>query len=282
MVHVKKIFAPLLFLAALLGVWAFACGRYSPATLPDASVSPPHLFGAGPNPSPACLVSDNGGAYTAAAPNGINVSANDPVSIQLASYAGVRSWSLTVFGLDEVTLSSPPVLTYSIGPPATYSFTYPNSTGRAVLLQSVVNGGVNVNGVKQSSYVTTIGVFSLTAAGQRVLATGETIETCPAGWVCDWNAQVRALNTGVVGGIYTTTLGVTALTSNATSYQLGFDTVFSTAKNTTPNAGTGVTVLIASPVVVSADVSFNTGSSSSVSTVTTDICTPVVFSRLAQ
>jgi hypothetical protein len=256
-VHVRRfLFVLLLLVGGVIG----ACGRTDQKTLPPDGGS--HLFGFGPNPSPACLVSDNGGGYVAAAPNGINVTAGDTVTVKLASYAGVRSWQLTVFGLDE--LSTAPALTYSAGPPANYSFTFPNAAGRTVLLQSVVNGGTNVNGVKQSSYATTIGIFTLTASsGQRVLATGETFETCLAGWICDVNAQTRANNNGVYGGLYSSTSASLVLTTALTTYQVTFDSTSAPVKNTSISSN-GVKVAIAAPVWVSASVSLNTGTNSTI------------------
>ena len=261
----KKLFAPLLVCVAFLGALAFACGRsVSLAPPPDASSQeePSHKFGFGPNPSPLCVVSDNGGAYAAASPNGINVTGGDSISIQLASYAGVRSWQLTVYGLDE--LSTAPALSYSVGPPGTYSFTFAPFAGRAVILQSVVNGGVNINGVRVPSYTTTIGIFTLTASGQRVLATGETFETCQAGWICDWNAQTRAINNGLYGGLYTSTDAASvSLTSLGTFYQVTYDTTFSTSKNTS-TSGNGTKVLIAVPVLVSSYFTFFTSAPATV------------------
>lgn len=154
-------------------------------------------LGFGVSPSPLCLISVNGGGYTAAAPYGISVPAGAAISVQLASTAGVRSWSLTSYGLDEI--SSTPSLSFAAGPPNTYSLAFMNATGRALLLQSVVNGGVDVNGVKQASYTTTLGLFSL-INGLRVLAQGETIESNPAGWIADFNVFVRNGGGGGGGG----------------------------------------------------------------------------------
>ena len=196
-----------LTLAALVG-GLYCIGKSigtSGSLLEPANGITEHL-GYGITPSPACNVLDNstdGGSYQPARPNGINVSPGDSVTVELASTSGVRSWSLSVFGLDDQTNASPPSLTFAAGPPNSYSFTFPNATGRAVLLQSVVNGGVDVNGTHQPSYTTTIGIFSLTPQGLRTLALGETFESCPVGWVCDVNSIIR----GGSGGGTTTAAG---------------------------------------------------------------------------
>ena len=177
-----------------------------------------HRMGFGIQPSPACLVQDGAGAFLSAAPYGVNVGAGDTITVELASYSGTRSWSLTVFGLDDLTNPSPPILAYNVGPPINYTFTYPVALGRAVLLKSVVNGGVDVNGVVQPSYTMTIGVFSLTSIGTRVLAMGETFETCPVGWVCDVNNTIRSATGGIAsvyGGIHTSSLATIAFDGGA-------------------------------------------------------------------
>jgi hypothetical protein len=225
---------PHLSLLALLLATLVGCSHADRAEHPsdagtDATLATSeHRLRSGASPSPACLVSDNGGAYNPASPNGVTVSGGDTVAVRLASTAGVQSWALAVFGADE--LSSFPALTFAPGPPNTYSFTFPAAAGRAVLLQSTVNGGVDVNGVQHPEYTTTIGVFSL-VNGARVLGSGETNESCPAGWVCDVNRAIRLAGAS----------GVPTVPTDAGLYGLLVDggaTSWSTIGNTTnlPNA----------------------------------------------
>ena len=180
----------------------------------------------------------------------------DTITVQLLSYAGVRSWSITVYGLDELTNPSPPVLSYSLGPPANYSFTFPSAAGRTVLLKSVVNGGVDVNGVMQPSYTTTIGTFSVLVTGARVLAMGETFETCPVGWICDVNQSIRGLTGGIYGGVYTS--GSSASLPDASVFvPLAFGTPLTVSRNVDAGGAT-VQVELSGDVLVAGDLSIET------------------------
>lgn len=148
-------------------------------------------------PSPACLVKDGSGSFVATT-GGVNVTAGNTITVQLSSETGVRTWTLEVFGVDE--LSSAPVLTFSAGPPLQYTFTFPNASGRSIGLRSTINGGVDVNGVAQESYVSTFGCFTL-VSGLRTLFSGETGESNAAGWIADFNAFIRTGGgTGFVAG----------------------------------------------------------------------------------
>src|SRR5437667_105929 len=65
-------------------------------------------------PSPLVLVSDGGGPFNPAAPTGVNVTPGNTITVKLASETGVnRGWSLTVFGLDDLRLASPPAASTS-------------------------------------------------------------------------------------------------------------------------------------------------------------------------
>ena len=144
-------------------------------------------------PSPACTVN---GSATA---NGVDVSTASTITIQLASLAGVSSWSITCIGRDEV--ASAPTLSVNSGT-RTATFTS-GSKGSAYLFESVVNGGVDANGTAQSSYTTRFAVFVLTAGGARVGAyelTTEGNSTC--GWTAIMNAAVRRSDVASSGGAF--------------------------------------------------------------------------------
>lgn len=139
--------------------------------------------------SPLVVVQNQTGPFLEASPNGINATPGNTIRVRLLDDADVSSWSLTVFGLDD--LSSAPVLTLAAGLPREYSFAFPNALGRAVLLYSVVNEGRDRNGVTQQSYGTTVGIWSLTGDGKRVLAVNQSFEGSIYGWISDWNSFVR-------------------------------------------------------------------------------------------
>ena len=79
----------------------------------------------------------------------------------------------------------------------TATFTAPQP-GSAIILKSVVNGGVDSNGTNQASYTTTLGVYVLATTGYRTGAAGEKLEGSAAfGWITKINPVVR--NTAVLG-----------------------------------------------------------------------------------
>lgn len=179
-----------------------------------------------PNPSPNCVAQDGSGAFVATTPTGLNVTPGNTITVKLASYAGVSSWSLTIYGLDE--LSSPPALTYTPGATPSYSFTFPNAVGRAVGFSSVVNGGVDANGVHQASYSGTFGLFTTTALSLRVLFTNETFEGNAAGWIADFNAITRLGGGGAgadANSIRTVPVDATASSPGVTGATLRYDSI---------------------------------------------------------
>lgn len=145
-----------------------------------------------PAPSPLCTVADGVGAPQATT-NGVDVTPGNTITIQLASLAGVRTWSCTVVGQDdEVT---PPTVTIN-STTKTATFTAPAGQW-AIIFQSQINGGVDEDGRAQASYTTTFGVFSVGVGGYRLFASNERYEGSSSfGWITKLNALIRAL----VGG----------------------------------------------------------------------------------
>jgi hypothetical protein len=140
--------------------------------------------------SPVCLAAINAGPFISTT-NGINVAANDTISVKLADTTGVTTWFLEVFGIDE--LSSAPTLTgvnpitHQVATPSTVvTFTFPNATGRAVILRSTVQGTGGPN-------ATTFEFYTLTAHNRRVGAFGETLEgNTVSGWLAIFNPLIRS------------------------------------------------------------------------------------------
>ena len=154
--------------------------------------------------SPACNVKDGAGAYNSTS-GGNNVTPGNTISIQLASQAGVGSWSISCVYTDDLSVASAVTSSLSIdnlNKVATY--TAPAS-GRAYIFQSRINGGVDINGVLQPSYTSTLGIYTVAASGNRVVAANETVEgNATFGWVTVLNAVARsgggASPTGAAGG----------------------------------------------------------------------------------
>lgn len=140
-------------------------------------------------PSPAVYVQDGGGAQVTTPP--IDVVAGDTITIGLVSTAGVNTWAIVLYGQDESV--SPPTLTIN-NTTKTATFTAPSAPW-TLIYKSTVNGGVDINGVSQSSYSATVGIHCKTGAGTRLGASNETLESnATTGWVGKLNASIRGSN----------------------------------------------------------------------------------------
>jgi hypothetical protein len=163
--------------------------------------------------SPDCLVADNAGPFEPTT-DGVDVGPGDTVSITLATPFGVGNWFLKVYGTDELTTAPTltnvdPVTGKVTSTTSTVTFVYPGAPlGRAIILQSTVTQGA-------SSAQTTFEVYSLTAAGHRVGAVGETREgDTNYGWAATVNPIIRAAGTSpgtitvaelpIVAGVFST------------------------------------------------------------------------------
>lgn len=139
------------------------------------------------NPSPICTVKDGAGAAQVTT-NGVNVTATNTITIALTSTAGVDEWTIELYGKDELVAA--PTLTID-NTLKTATFTAP-AAGSALIFRSTVNNGREINGVVQSTYVATFGVYVLTANGLRVAAINETLEgSATSGWVTKINTLIR-------------------------------------------------------------------------------------------
>lgn len=139
--------------------------------------------------SPVCEVKDGSGAWVSTT-NGADVTPGNVIGVRLADGAGADVWTLTAIGSDDTTDFSAivPVVDMTT---KTSTFTMPADTGRAIILQSKVNNGRDVNGANEA-LTTTLGIFAL-AGGLRVLAINERFESDAVyGWIKDLNAVIRA------------------------------------------------------------------------------------------
>ncbi len=149
--------------------------------------------------SPLCEVKDGAGAYGSTT-NGVNVTPANTITIRLISQAGVDSWSITCATTDELSVAATVTASLTIDTLAkTATFTAPVA-GRAYRFQSRVNGGVDKNGVAQSTYTTTFGIYTLTGGGLRVHAVDETLEGGSFGWCADINALIRSGGSSFTAG----------------------------------------------------------------------------------
>lgn len=138
------------------------------------------------NPDPTCTV--DGSPTT----NGVDVTASDTVTIALADTAGVKQWNISCVNTDETNVAATITAGLTVNLVAkTATFTAP-AEGSALIFQSKVNDGKNPDGTPNPSFVTTFGVYVLTATGFRVGAFGEKTEGSAAyGWVPKFNTVCR-------------------------------------------------------------------------------------------
>jgi len=142
-----------------------------------------------PSPSPTCTVQDGAGSPQSTL-DGVDVTAGNTITIQLASLAGVRGWSITVAGTDD-EVATPTISVNSTTKTAT--FTAPAGVW-ALVFQSQINGGVDLDGQVQDSYTTTFGIYSTGIGGYRLFAVNERYEGSNAfGWTTKVNALIRTL-----------------------------------------------------------------------------------------
>lgn len=145
--------------------------------------------------SPLVLINGNPQA------NGFNASSGATVTIALASNTGVFTWNVVCIGTDELNtianISSTLVVNHANN---TATFTAPSGSGSAVIFKSIINNGVDINGVAQSTYTTTFAVYVL-SNGYRVAAQNEVLEgDSTYGWVSKFNPIARNFSSGGGGG----------------------------------------------------------------------------------
>lgn len=142
--------------------------------------------------SPTCEVKDGSGSYTATT-NGVNVTPSNVITIRLASTAGVDVWELSCVGADDASSASTINAGLTVDASTkTASFTMPGTVGQALIFQSRINRGQDVNGAAVAAYTTTFGVYALTSGSLRLLAYNEKFEGhSSAGWIKTVNDKIR-------------------------------------------------------------------------------------------
>ena len=99
------------------------------------------------------------------------------------------------------------------------------TTGAALIFESMVNGGLDVNGRQDSSLTTRFGVFVLTSTGSlRIGAFDETTEgDASFGWTSKFNAAVRAAGTAGITPTLSGTLPITVNNANPAAPVIGIN-----------------------------------------------------------
>jgi hypothetical protein len=165
--------------------------------------------------SPACQVSDNGGAYVLTT-NGVDVSAGDTISVQLLSTAGVNLWTLACVGTDETSTAPSISLT---GPGGNTRQFAAGGLGTTYRFQSQINNGYDKNGNWVPSWTTTFGVYVRATSGNRVMAVNEGFEShALAGWTSIVNPVLRSIGGGSASAsnkVYTSNTILTAQVTRA-------------------------------------------------------------------
>lgn len=147
------------------------------------------------NPSPTVLVN---GFNT---DNGVDVTQGSTVTIALADPAGVNVWTVRCIYTDENHVADDITAALVIDTPSkTATFTMPSdgyALGCALMFESIVNGGLDVNGNIVDSYTTKFGVYTKFNNALRIAAVNETIEgSNDFGWTPKINDAIRSLGVG--------------------------------------------------------------------------------------
>jgi hypothetical protein len=132
-----------------------------------------------------------------AVPPEIAVSAGSLVTLALLSTSGVDTVEWRIIGNHSPAAVNPAITPAGTPLGATATFTMPAGSSQAYLIQCTINGGVDSEGVEQSSYVKTALVGVLNAAGFIPLAFGETFErSLTHGYIAYLNALANAIGGG--------------------------------------------------------------------------------------
>lgn len=150
-------------------------------------------------PSPICEVKDGAGAYVATT-NGVNVTPANTITIRLSNVADVDVWGISCITTDDLSNAATVTSALVVDPNTkTATFTAPVA-GRTYRFRSLINGGIDRNGIAQASYATTFCIYTLTG-GKRVIAVDETTEGDTVfGWAASLNALIRSVGGASVAG----------------------------------------------------------------------------------
>lgn len=205
--------------------------------------------------SPACTV--NATATT----NGVDLTPATTATIALADVAGVTAWSILAVNTDELNLAASVNATLTVDAlTKTATFTVP-AAGSAVVFESIVNNGRDVNGRVAAAYTTRFAIYTLTSTGFRVCAFDESLEGNAAfGWIAKLNPLIRTATTSPASagagltfalGAYNVVAADDTLTINADSMQVKTgDGLIANANGVSVAAGDGSITVGANSITV--------------------------------
>lgn len=142
-------------------------------------------------PSPTCEVREGSGAYQSTT-LGVDAAPGATITIRLADQADVNSWSIQCATTDD-TNDAEAINAALVIDSATKTATFASPPrGGALRFHSLVNGGLDANGVVDGDLETTFCIYVPTVVGRRVLAADETTEGHPDfGWIAPLNRAIR-------------------------------------------------------------------------------------------
>jgi hypothetical protein len=173
--------------------------------------------------SPICKILDPISFARTTLTDGYDTTTNTLITVILSDQTGVNSWNLICVGTDDqldpdtVTAS---LAIDSVNKKATFTTTN-NARGGAYLFQSVINGGLDINGRESSNYTTTFAIFAIGQSGVRLLSNNQTNEgSAQFGWIKDLNSIYYIWSNGIS---YATDYGTANITTTGdiTSDTLG-------------------------------------------------------------
>lgn len=152
--------------------------------------------------SPICTVKDGGGSAQATS-SVATVTPSNTVTIALADATGVSTWSIACIYGDETTDPATINAGLTISSLAkTATFTAP-AAGKAMIFQSQVNNGQNASLVTDATLTTTFKVATPAATGNFVMASNETYQHGPYGWLPILNTAARSGKSSVISNAST-------------------------------------------------------------------------------
>ncbi len=142
-------------------------------------------------PSPICDVREGAGAYQSTT-YGVDVSADAAITIRLADQSDVQSWSIQCVTTDETNDAEALTAALAIDSATkTATFTAP-APGSTLRFRSLINNGLDANGIVDDDYEATFCIYVPTPDGKRVIAADETTEGHPDfGWIEPLNKIIR-------------------------------------------------------------------------------------------
>src|SRR5690554_4471526 len=144
--------------------------------------------------------------------DGVSVNPGQEVTIQLLDLTGVNSWSIKCLTTDDQ--NSAAVVTAGLvidNVNKSAVFTAPgNARGSALIFESKINNGVDLNGKLRSDYIVRFGVFAIGTSGLRLIALNQKTEgNSQFGWLEELNSLLAMEGTGNATSIAGSLIGGT-------------------------------------------------------------------------